>query len=427
MRAINPPHRYLRMDYWPLFILIGQLSRLEPIREPLVSPDTIWWIGASLFAVWLFAVGASVGSFLNVVVYRLPAGLNLLSPGSRCPRCLHPIRARHNIPIFGWLMLRGRCADCHEPISSRYPLVELLMGTIFLAICGVELIGNGVNLPRRPESVFGGALDDVSSLHHTLRPALKTTTPWPLGVAATLHASLVATIIAAALIDFDRHPIPSRVATPVIVAAMAASLWWPQIHPLAAIPPAWWAKTDPDLGFDPALTSWVAGLIDAACGGLAGLGAALLFYLAFWYRPWLTDRYAVPFTLLWIAVGLVLGWQMVPWIFALWCVQWWLSVAPGQDLEKIPLRPVQSLAFAVTVTLLGWRWIVGYPRILDGTPLSQSVIYWLMITAPAILLSGVARTLPSHFEFPAPEPQPVTAPPDESPPLSELQNHEPTT
>src|SRR5690349_4908409 len=106
MRAIDPSRLSSRMDHWPLFVLLAQAaqfsSRATEIRQPVLSPETIWLIGAVLFAVWLFAVGASVGSFLNVVVYRVPAGLNLLSPGSRCPRCLHPIRTQHNIPIFGW-------------------------------------------------------------------------------------------------------------------------------------------------------------------------------------------------------------------------------------------------------------------------------------------------------------------------------------
>lgn len=81
---------------------------------------------------WTFMVGAAVGSFLNVVVHRLPLGLSLTRPGSRCPRCLAPIRAQDNLPILGWLLLRGRCRDCDAPISVRYPLVELAVATIFL-------------------------------------------------------------------------------------------------------------------------------------------------------------------------------------------------------------------------------------------------------------------------------------------------------
>ncbi|MBW4519073.1 MAG: A24 family peptidase [Scytolyngbya sp. HA4215-MV1] len=81
----------------------------------------------------VFAFGASVGSFLNVVVYRLPAGLSLLNPPSRCPQCLHRLRVSENVPIFGWLRLQGRCAHCRSPISVRYPLVEAATGWIFLS------------------------------------------------------------------------------------------------------------------------------------------------------------------------------------------------------------------------------------------------------------------------------------------------------
>lgn len=69
-------------------------------------------------------LGLAVGSFLNVVVWRVPRGESVVRPPSACPRCGHAIRARDNVPVLGWLLLRGRCRDCGEPISVRYPLVE---------------------------------------------------------------------------------------------------------------------------------------------------------------------------------------------------------------------------------------------------------------------------------------------------------------
>ncbi|HJQ47746.1 MAG TPA: prepilin peptidase [Amycolatopsis sp.] len=78
--------------------------------------------------------GLAVGSFLNVVVHRVPRGESLVAPPSHCPQCGHGVRARHNIPVFGWLVLRGRCADCQAPISPRYPLVELGTAALFAAI-----------------------------------------------------------------------------------------------------------------------------------------------------------------------------------------------------------------------------------------------------------------------------------------------------
>ncbi|WP_281274040.1 prepilin peptidase [Nocardioides marmoriginsengisoli] len=76
----------------------------------------------------------AIGSFLNVVAYRVPRGESIVSPPSACPRCGTPIRNRHNVPALGWLLLRGRCFDCHEPISPRYPLVELGTGLAFAAV-----------------------------------------------------------------------------------------------------------------------------------------------------------------------------------------------------------------------------------------------------------------------------------------------------
>ena len=78
-------------------------------------------------------LGLSFGSFLTVVFARVPAGESIVRPTSRCPNCAHAIRARHNVPVLGWLMLRGRCADCADPISIRYPLIELAAGAICVA------------------------------------------------------------------------------------------------------------------------------------------------------------------------------------------------------------------------------------------------------------------------------------------------------
>ncbi len=75
-------------------------------------------------------VAACVGSFLNVVSYRLPRRLSLVQPGSHCPHCGHPIRWYDNVPLGGWILLGGRCRDCRQPISLRYPAVEALMAAI---------------------------------------------------------------------------------------------------------------------------------------------------------------------------------------------------------------------------------------------------------------------------------------------------------
>jgi leader peptidase (prepilin peptidase)/N-methyltransferase len=89
-----------------------------------------------LEGIYVFAIGAAIGSFLNVCIGRWPDGLSVVKPRSRCPKCGHQIKASENIPILSWLMLRGKCSNCHERISIQYPIVELLVGLIWLDAYG---------------------------------------------------------------------------------------------------------------------------------------------------------------------------------------------------------------------------------------------------------------------------------------------------
>lgn len=92
-------------------------------------------VGATLTVALLAGLlGLAIGSFLNVVVHRVPAGESVVRPPSACPRCGTTIRGRHNVPVLGWLVLRGRCFDCKEPISVRYPLVEAGTGVAFVLV-----------------------------------------------------------------------------------------------------------------------------------------------------------------------------------------------------------------------------------------------------------------------------------------------------
>ena len=88
---------------------------------------TVEWI----WLVFIVAFGACIGSFLNVVIYRVPRDKSLVSPPSACPECNTPIRFYNNIPIFSWLVLRGKCPDCKAPISCRYFFVELITAILF--------------------------------------------------------------------------------------------------------------------------------------------------------------------------------------------------------------------------------------------------------------------------------------------------------
>jgi leader peptidase (prepilin peptidase)/N-methyltransferase len=239
----------------------------------------IAWLSSQnvILAFWLFAMGGAIGSFVNVVAYRLPAGLSLIQPGSHCPTCKHPIRWHDNLPILGWFVLRGKCRDCRSPISVRYPLVEAISAVMFLALGVSEFLLRGVNLPLRPEiqrgDVFGPPLDMAQ-----------------LAGILAYHLLFFSTLLAALLIEYDGRRIPRRLWLPAIVAGGLAPLAWPWLHPVpAALLPA----------------DWTSGLADGAAGAGAG---AILGWLA---RPVVGRRRAAGFFLALVGAGLFLGWQSV--------------------------------------------------------------------------------------------------------------------
>jgi leader peptidase (prepilin peptidase)/N-methyltransferase len=129
-------------------------------------------------------LGLLVGSFLNVVIYRLPRGESLVTPASRCPSCGTPVKPYDNIPVVSWLFLRGRCRSCGAAISARYPLVEALTGAVFV----------GVALTR-------GVEDDLA-----------------------LWLPFAAMLIAVAGIDLDHGIIPNKILLPAAVWGLAATI-----------------------------------------------------------------------------------------------------------------------------------------------------------------------------------------------------------
>lgn len=187
-----------------------------------------------LTAVFWFALGAIVGSFLNVVVYRLPAGLSVVTPGSHCPACRRPIRWFDNVPIFAWLWLRGRCRDCRAPIALRYPIVEFLTAVLFVSIGWPHTAGwfsRGEGAGQRPGSDIAKATaptnpsasetaiaDESEPVTDELRGAV---------TAAAVHLLLLSTLWAAALIAYDGGPLPRRLFLPAwIVSALAYAPEW---------------------------------------------------------------------------------------------------------------------------------------------------------------------------------------------------------
>ena len=143
-----------------------------------------------MLPIWLTAavLGALIGSFLNVVVWRVPRGESVVSPPSACPRCGHEIRARDNVPVVSWLLLRGRCRDCAAPISPRYPVVEAATAVLFALVA--LRIGWAPELPA--------------------------------------YLYLAAIGLALALIDLDTHRLPDPIvlpAYPVLAVALGAASW----------------------------------------------------------------------------------------------------------------------------------------------------------------------------------------------------------
>jgi len=128
--------------------------------------------------------GLIVGSFLNVVAYRLPRRESLVTPGSHCPGCGVPIKPYDNIPVLGWLLLRGRCRNCRTHISARYPLVEAVTAVLAVLV--------------------------VLTKHSAYE--------------ITLGLMLVAVLVPVALIDFDHKMIPNKITLPAAVAAVVVGL-----------------------------------------------------------------------------------------------------------------------------------------------------------------------------------------------------------
>jgi leader peptidase (prepilin peptidase)/N-methyltransferase len=169
-------------------------------------------------------VGACVGSFLNVVIWRLPRGQSLVRPRSRCPGCGHEIRWFDNVPILSWLLLRARCRACRRRISARYPLVEALTAALF--VVASRRVG------------------------------------WPpdAGLFA-VDAIFVAAMVAVAFIDFDTRLIPDAISKPGLVVGLLASLLVPAMH---------------GVGFLPEMRNrHVASLLEGAAGAATGAGVLL--------------------------------------------------------------------------------------------------------------------------------------------------------
>lgn len=295
-----------------------------------------WIVG-----LWIFAIGASIGSFLNVVVYRLPAGLSIAHPPSHCPACKHPIRPYDNIPVVSYVLLRGRCRDCGARFSPRYALVELGAGLVLVAIAAT------------------GPLFRYGSLAELLEAEGAAIAGGELAFLAVLLASLWS----AALIARDGKPPQWRLLVAPLVSGLAWGMIWPQLY---ANPASAMLDELPELAsISPALT----GLLGACVGA-----ALVVLWQAIAARR--DDKaLAAPcpksWNIAWAAVaGLFLGWQLTLATVAFSAAMTALSaVATPREKTVGPRIGVAWLSrFALAATLAvvirnGWPSIaLLYPR-----------------------------------------------------------------
>ena len=203
-------------------------------------------------AFWFFAFGAAIGSFLNVVVYRIPLGESLVFKRSRCPTCGTQIAGRDNVPILGWLLLGGRCCTCGTAISLRYPTIEMVVGVFFLMLYFVELISGGANLPIRPPNLYRGVVWIVFY------------TKWDLISIYLFHCALLCMLLTLALIDLDRKRLSLKAVCQFALLLAVPAFVFP--HLLVVKVPR---LTHSGLNF-----MWVQSLATVLLGAVSGLLAA---------------------------------------------------------------------------------------------------------------------------------------------------------
>jgi leader peptidase (prepilin peptidase)/N-methyltransferase len=322
----------------------------------------------SLFVV--FVLGATVGSFLNVVVARLPLEKSVVWPGSRCGSCLTAIRWYDNLPLISYLWLRGRCRACGQRFSVRYLLVELVCALGFVGLFYVEVILNvhrwpGANAWAMARGFF----------------------PWTWWVGFLWHALLFSLLLGAAVCDLDCREIPLGITIPGTIIGLGGAILmpWPWPHTVAAAAPvapqgvlpnfAWLAGTIgegiyawPFWGPLPDLCApggnWQTGLAT----GLAGIcvGTFLLRTIGFLFSSGLgREALGLGDADLMMMAGAFLGWQIV-------VVSFFVSALPAlvigvfqllvRNDNSLPFGP--SLAAGVMITCLCWGWLGPYVQLL---------------------------------------------------------------
>ena len=268
---------------------------------------------------FIFAVGAAVGSFVNVCVWRLPTDRSLFWPASHCPKCLRFIRWYDNLPLISYLVLRGRCRRCGARISVRYPLVELGVALSFAALYWWDIVVTGGRFPNY----------------------------WLLVV----HCYVTASLIAGSLIDLEHQILPDEITGAGLVAGLFASALLPALH----------VRQGPLLG-----VRWLDGLAWGGAGALVGAGLTAGMAIV---GKWIFRREAMGLgdVKLMAMLGAFFGWDGAVLIFFL-APFFGLLIGGALALKRrtrtIPYGPFLSMA-AVAVMLFRpqiLRWLAGLGR-----------------------------------------------------------------
>ncbi len=324
----------------------------------------------AMTAVWFFALGATVGSFLNVVAYRMPRGESVVFRRSRCPRCRTPIKGRDNVPILGWLLLDGRCRACQTAISFRYPIVESVTAAIFLLLYFVELISGGANIPLRQPNLYHGVVWIIFY------------TKWDLVALYLFHCFSLSALLAWTLIDVDRQRIPWRARCLVgVILCVLPSLW------SDLLPVPWLRRVA--FGFD--APEWLSVMGTTMIGGLSGTLLGWLAARAIHFRVQhkaldgeesgerLPGGHTASAGMI---VGLSVGWQAAVgvWLMAMAIRPIALGVTRRWNLSEPPMTAILLVAYVIH--LMSWRWLTT-----DWWPShSTTPIFWAVASVGFVSL-----------------------------------------
>jgi leader peptidase (prepilin peptidase)/N-methyltransferase len=328
------------------------------------------WCGA------VFVLGLAVGSFLNVLIARLPYEKSIIWPSSRCFSCFQPIGALDNIPIIGYLRLRGRCRQCGAKFSSRYLWVELGAGLATLGLFAAEVLLNIYKIP---------------ALNFNLLAGNNALPPWQGLLLFLYHAVLLWALIAAAAIDAEHRIIPPLIPyTAMVIGIVGGALMpWPWPHSLAAanaiapannpwILPVNWGKIPigaqpwpfwETVAFAPP-GSIQLGLLNGIIGALAG-SLLVRIIRGLFGAGFGREALGMGDADLLMMAGAFLGWQIaVMALFAGALSALVLKIAailflsegspaedgkPAPDARELPFGP--GLAIGIVATWLSWPWV----------------------------------------------------------------------